>query len=150
MQNPLSKFVPQLVGEYPRKFQSLFESVSIIKGFEEDASVDLSWTKELKDTCDKANITFFTTPYDLKIVEYINDFVPAFKIGSGDITWLEMIEKVASKNKPYLLATGASTIEEVILAVGLYFKLGCLTIFASKISPTFFESDILESIKMSK
>ena len=25
MQNPLSKFVPQLVGEYPRKFQSLFE-----------------------------------------------------------------------------------------------------------------------------
>ena len=40
--------------------------------------------------------------------------------------------------------------DEIILAVGLYFKLGCLTIFASKIPPIFFESDILESIKMSK
>ena len=28
-----------------------------------------------------------------------------------------MIEKVASKNKPYFLATGASEIEEVIKAV---------------------------------
>lgn len=79
----------------------------------QDASVDLSWTQELKDTCDKANITFFTTPYDLKIVDFIDNFVPAFKIGSGDITWHEIIEKVASKGKPYLIATGASSIEEV-------------------------------------
>ena len=43
MQNPLSKFVPQLVGEYPRKFQSLFESVSIIKGFEKEEIRDLLW-----------------------------------------------------------------------------------------------------------
>ena len=43
MQNPLSKFVPQLVGEYPRKFKSLFESVSIVKGFEEEEIRDLLW-----------------------------------------------------------------------------------------------------------
>ena len=43
MQNPLSKFVPHLVGEYPRKFQSLFESVSIIKGFEKEEIRDLLW-----------------------------------------------------------------------------------------------------------
>ena len=79
----------------------------------EDASVDLSWTKELKDTCDKAKISFFTTPYDLKIVEFINDFVPAFKIGSGDITWHEIVEKVALIGKPYLVATGASSLDDV-------------------------------------
>ncbi len=79
----------------------------------QDASVDLSWTNELKETCDTANITFFTTPYDLKIVDFIDNFVPAFKIGSGDITWHEIIEKVASKGKPYLIATGAASIEEV-------------------------------------
>ena len=83
----------------------------------EDASVDLSWTEDLKDTCDKANITFFTTPYDLAIVDFINDFVPAFKIGSGDITWHEIIEKVASLGKPYLIATGASSLDEVIVCI---------------------------------
>ena len=69
----------------------------------------------VKRSFDKANITFFTTPYDLKIVDFIDNFVPAFKIGSGDITWHEIIEKVALKGKPYLIATGASSIEEVEL-----------------------------------
>jgi len=81
------------------------------------ASVNLSWTEELKTTCDEAGIPFFTTPYSLELADYINDFVPAYKIGSGDITWLEMIERVASKNKPYFIATGASTADEVEQAI---------------------------------
>ena len=27
----------------------------------------------------------------------MNEFVPAYKIGSGDITWLEIIERIAPK-----------------------------------------------------
>ena len=81
------------------------------------ASVNLEWTETLKDTCDKAGIAFFTTPYSLDLVDFIDPYVPAYKIGSGDITWLEMIEKVASKGKPYFLATGASTSDEVDQAV---------------------------------
>ena len=81
------------------------------------ASVDLSWTEELKKTCEDAGIPFFTTPYSLELADYINDYVPAYKIGSGDITWLEMIERVASKNKPYFIATGASTADEVHKAI---------------------------------
>ena len=87
-----------------------------------EASVDLSWTKELKETCEKANITFFTTPYDLKIVDFIDDYVPAFKIGSGDLTWHEIIKKVALKNKPYIIATGASSIGEVVEAIDYALK----------------------------
>jgi len=83
----------------------------------EDASLDLSWSIQLKETCDKAKITFFTTPYDFKIVDFINEFVPAFKIGSGDITWHEIIKKVANKNKPYLIATGASSLDEITYIV---------------------------------
>ena len=82
-----------------------------------DASVSLEWTATLKETCDKAGIPFFTTPYALDIVDEINDSVPAYKIGSGDITWLEMIEKVASKQKPFIMATGASSTDEVDRAV---------------------------------
>jgi len=81
------------------------------------ASVNLDWTATLKETCKKAGIPFFTTPYALDLVDYMDAYVPAYKIGSGDITWLEMIERVASKNKPFFLATGAATTDEVQRAV---------------------------------
>lgn len=82
-----------------------------------DASVSLNWTQELCDTCEKAEIPFFTTPYSLDVIDELDDFVPAYKIGSGDITWRDMVEKVAHQNKPYFLACGASTLDEVVDAV---------------------------------
>jgi N-acetylneuraminate synthase len=82
-----------------------------------DASVDLAWTPVLKEACAQAGIAFFTTPYSPDIVEAIDSFVPAYKIGSGDITWVEIIEYIARKNKPYILATGASTMNDVQRAV---------------------------------
>jgi sialic acid synthase SpsE len=82
-----------------------------------DASVDLGWTPVLKETCDKAGIAFFTSPYSLDLVDQIDPYVPAYKIGSGDITWIEIIEHIAGKGKPYILATGASTMDEVHRAV---------------------------------
>ena len=82
-----------------------------------DASVSLDWTETLKETCDKANIAFFTSPYSLELVDHIDPFVPAYKIGSGDVTWIEMIEYIAGKQKPFIMATGASTMEDVHRAV---------------------------------
>jgi N-acetylneuraminate synthase len=77
----------------------------------------LDWTPTLKETCDSAGIAFFTTPYALDIVDHIDPYVPAYKVGSGDITWIEMIEYIAAKQKPYIMATGASTINDVHRAV---------------------------------
>lgn len=85
----------------------------------QDASVSLDWNTELRKTCDDAGIHFFTTPYDLEIVDEVDPLIPAFKIGSGDITWDEMLKKVASKGKPYMLATGASSLAEVVHAVNV-------------------------------
>lgn len=81
------------------------------------ASVSLDWTAELKETCDKAGITFFTSPYATDLVDHIDPYVPAYKIGSGDITWIEMIEYIAAKGKPYILASGASSMDDVQRAV---------------------------------
>lgn len=82
-----------------------------------DASVSMDWTAELKKTCDEAGITFFTSPYSIDIVESVDPYVPAYKIGSGDITWIEMVEHIAAKQKPYIIASGASTITDVLRAV---------------------------------
>ncbi len=83
----------------------------------QEASISLEWTEILKETCEAAGITFFTSPYSLEIVDHIDTFVPAYKIGSGDITWIEMIEHIAAKGKTSILAAGASTTEDVLRAV---------------------------------
>tara|TARA_R110002153_G_scaffold45798_3_gene129028 strand:+ start:1169 stop:2191 length:1023 start_codon:yes stop_codon:yes gene_type:complete len=85
----------------------------------DDASVPLDWTPELKSYCDEIGIDFFTTPYDLDYVDYLDNFVSRYKIGSGDITWHKMLHKVASKGKQVIIATGASTIQEIIEAVNI-------------------------------
>lgn len=75
------------------------------------------WTEELRREANQVDIDFFTTPYDREAVELFASSVPAFKIGSGDITWTEFLEFIATKGKPVLLATGASTMEDVDRAV---------------------------------
>jgi sialic acid synthase SpsE len=83
----------------------------------EEASLPWQWTAELAAECGRAGIDYFSTPYDFDAVDMLDSYVPAFKIGSGDITWSEMLRKVASKSKPVFLATGASNIGEVQSAV---------------------------------
>lgn len=82
-----------------------------------DASINRDWTPILKETCDKAGIHFFTSPYSYELVDEVDSFVPAYKIGSGDITWDGIIEHICSKNKPVLLACGASSFEDTFNAV---------------------------------
>ncbi|QNK87242.1 N-acetylneuraminate synthase family protein [Sporosarcina sp. resist] len=76
-----------------------------------------SWNLELIEEAKKAEIEFFTTPYDFEAVDEINNYLPAYKIGSGDITWIDFIEFIAKKNKPTLVATGASDFTDVKRAV---------------------------------
>lgn len=82
-----------------------------------DASIPFDWTPILKEECDKLNIDYFSSPYDFEAVDYLDPFVPAHKIGSGDIDWLEMLEHIALKGKPVILSSGAATIGEVQQAV---------------------------------
>jgi len=89
---------------------------SVVQVYRE-ASVPFNWTAELKKACDEVGIDYFSSPYDFESIDMLDDYVPAYKIGSGDIDWLESIEYMARKGKPVLLATGASTIGEVQRAV---------------------------------
>lgn len=83
----------------------------------QEASINLSWDQELKKKCDQYGIDYITTPYDPELVEHVDPLVPAYKIGSGDITWIQHIQHIASKGKPVLLACGASTLDDIVRAV---------------------------------
>lgn len=81
------------------------------------ASLDLDWTSVLRDECESAGIEYFTSPYSLEIVDAVDPFVRLYKVGSGEITWPELLDRVAGKGKPMLLACGASELDEVERAV---------------------------------
>jgi sialic acid synthase SpsE len=82
-----------------------------------NASLNWKWTSQLKQYADSIGIDFFTSPYDFGAVDHVDPFVDVFKIGSGDVTWLEIIDYIAAKGKPVILATGASSLSEVKDAV---------------------------------
>ena len=71
------------------------------------------WTEEISTECKKAEIEFSTSPYDFEAVELVDKFLNFYKIGSGDISWIEFLKFISRKGKPILIATGAATIEDV-------------------------------------
>lgn len=77
------------------------------------------WTNVLVETCRAADIDFMTTPYDVEAVRMFSDIVPAYKIGSGDITFHSLLREIARQGKPVLLATGAATMEDVEQALAV-------------------------------
>ncbi len=89
----------------------------------EDASVPDRWSSELKECCDKEGIEYFSAPYDFESIDWLDPFINVYKIGSGDIDWIESLEKIAAKNKPVLLATGASDLADVQRAVNAITKI---------------------------
>ena len=56
------------------------------------------WHSKIKDYCDEIKIDFSTSPYDFEAVDLCDKLkLPFIKIGSGEITWLEMVEYIAKK-----------------------------------------------------
>lgn len=113
---------PKIVSDYG--FRAMGSQVSHQAGWKKsvyevyaDASIPFEWTPELKAACAEAGIHYFSSPYDFEAVDMLDPHVPAHKIGSGDITWLEIVRHIAGKGKPVILATGASDIGEVQRAV---------------------------------
>ena len=62
-----------------------------------DAEVPTSWTSELHNYCDEIGIDIFSTPYDLDMVDHLDEYVDCYKIGSGDLAFEPMLRKVAQK-----------------------------------------------------
>ena len=85
----------------------------------QDAALPVEWTEELKKACEEAGIDYFTAPYDMGLLPYLNDHVVAWKVGSGDITWHDSIEWMAKSGKPVFIATGAADMVEVEQAMAV-------------------------------
>ncbi|MEY8388128.1 N-acetylneuraminate synthase family protein [Oscillospiraceae bacterium 38-13] len=88
----------------------------------QDASLCDEWSELLYRKCCEVGIEYMTSPYDFASVDLADRYVTAFKIGSGDITWPEILKYITDKQKPVLLATGASELADVDRAVEIIRK----------------------------
>jgi N-acetylneuraminate synthase len=79
----------------------------------QDASLPWDWTPVLAQHCRAVGIEFMSSPYDLEAVAHLDPYVNAFKIGSGDINWIEEVAFIAALGKPVIIATGASSLADV-------------------------------------
>ncbi len=71
-------------------------------------------------------IMFLSTGFDESSVDLLDELgVPAFKVGSGDVTNLPLLEHIGKKKRPVILSTGMSFLEEVQAAVDTLYRSGC-------------------------
>ncbi len=87
------------------------------------ASIPFDWTITLAEESRQIGIDYFSAPYDFEAIDFLDPYVEIYKAGSGEIDWLEALERMAGKGKPIFVATGASTIGEVQKAVQAILKI---------------------------
>lgn len=72
----------------------------------------------LKMHCEKVGLDFLASPFSLAAVELLTDIgVTTFKIGSGEVDNLLMLDKIAATGKPVILSSGLSSWAELDQAV---------------------------------
>jgi sialic acid synthase SpsE len=72
----------------------------------------------LVQRCRARGVVFLSTPFDHGSARLLADLgVPAFKVGSGELTNLPFLEELTRHARPILLSTGMSDLDEVRVAV---------------------------------
>src|SRR5438067_2889552 len=94
-----------------------FQHESRWEYFQRTAFTDDQW-RALREACDGAGIDFVCAPFSVEALERLERIgVARYKIGSGEVTNLELIRAAAATHKPVLVSSGMSTWEELDAAV---------------------------------
>jgi len=68
----------------------------------------------LKKCAEENNVEFMCTAFDFESVDFLERLgISSYKLASGDLTNIPLIEYIAKLNKPIFLSTGAANLEEV-------------------------------------
>ncbi|MEN6554392.1 MAG: N-acetylneuraminate synthase [Methanobacterium sp.] len=76
--------------------------------------------RELSKYADDKEIIFLSSPFDEESLDLLDEIgVPAFKLGSGEITNLPLIKYLITKEKPLILSTGMASLCEIEEAINI-------------------------------
>jgi N,N'-diacetyllegionaminate synthase len=83
-----------------------------------ELELDEAALRSLKARADARGLLFLSTPDEETSADLLQRIdVPAFKIGSGEVTNARLLRHVAAKGRPLILSTGMATMAEVAEAV---------------------------------
>jgi N-acetylneuraminate synthase len=83
-----------------------------------EAMTPWEWHKAIKERCEYHGMEFFSTPFDLTALDFLEELgVSFYKIASFENTDIRLIKKVASTQKPIIISTGMASISELGEAV---------------------------------
>lgn len=86
---------------------------------------DMPEYKTLFDYARDKDIIVFSSPFDIQSADMLNDLgMPLFKIASCLITDKRLLQRIAGFNKPIILSTGGSELEEIRGAVDTIYAAG--------------------------
>ena len=82
------------------------------------------WHKELNDYCKTLQVSFFSSPTYLESIDILEEInVPLYKIASAQIgVFPQLVDRVASLNKPTIFSTGIINNEELDAIVNVFEK----------------------------
>ena len=87
-------------------------------GMLRELEVPEEWYPALIDRCAERGITFLSTAHDWEAIDILDGLdVLAFKVGSGDLTNLPFLRRLAEKGRPIIFSTGMGNLAEVEEAV---------------------------------
>lgn len=83
----------------------------------------------IQDYCKKIGIDFLSTPDEEESLEFLVSLgLPFIKVGSGEVTNIPYLRKIASCGKPVILSTGMSTLAQVATAYDTLLQAGAPTV----------------------
>jgi N-acetylneuraminate synthase len=87
-------------------------------GYFQRISFTLEQWQQLKQRCDEQGVMFLSSPFSEEAVDLLETVgLAQYKIPSGEVTNLPMLEKIAKLNKPIILSSGMSSWAELDRAV---------------------------------
>jgi len=109
--------------------------------------------KNLKKHCDEVGLEFMSSPFSNAAVDLLEKVgVERYKIGSGEVNNLVLLEKIALTGKPVIVSSGMSSFEELDATVQFlkekkvtYSILQCTTSYPTK--PTQFGLNVIQELK---
>ena len=103
--------------EFQTQKGSLWEGMTLYELYKQ-AYTPWEWQGELSNYAREMDIDFFSTPFDLTAVDFLEDLhIPAYKVASFEINDIPMIKKIAKTGKPVIISTGIAYMEDIDLAL---------------------------------